>query len=93
MDLALCHPGAVTVVHVQLKALGEQNRELNCDTEKPIHAFVTSRLDYSNDLLSTYPNMALGLNKLQLVQITAARILTRSPKFQYNAQVLASGFL
>ena len=26
MDLALCHPGAVTVVHVQLKELGEQNK-------------------------------------------------------------------
>lgn len=61
MDLALCHPGAVTVVHVQLKALGEQNRELNCDTEKPIHAFVTSRLDYCKALFSSYQDKTLKL--------------------------------
>ena len=46
------------------------------DAEKGIHAFVTSRLDYCNALLSSYPDKAL--NKLQLVLNTAARILTRT---------------
>ena len=46
------------------------------DAEKLIHAFVTSRLDYCNALLSGYADKAL--NKLQLVLNTAARILTRT---------------
>ena len=44
--------------------------------EKLIHAFVTSRLDYCNALLSGYLDKAL--NKLQLVLNMAARILTRT---------------
>ena len=49
------------------------------DAEKLIHAFVTSRLDYCNALLSGYPDKAL--NQLQLVLNTAARILTRTNFF------------
>ena len=44
--------------------------------EKCIHAFVTSRLDYCNALLSVYTDKAPNI--LQLVLITAARILTRT---------------
>ena len=44
--------------------------------EKCIQAFVTSRLDYCNALLSGHPDKAL--NKLQLVLNMAARILTRT---------------
>uniref|UniRef100_A0A8C7KH24 Reverse transcriptase domain-containing protein n=1 Tax=Oncorhynchus kisutch TaxID=8019 RepID=A0A8C7KH24_ONCKI len=58
------------------------------DAEKFIHAFVTSRLDYYNALLSGYPDKAL--NKLQLVLNTAARILTRTKKFDHITPVLAS---
>ena len=56
--------------------------------KKHIHAFVTSRLDYCNALLSGYPDTAL--NKLQLVLNTATRILTRTPTFYHITPVLAS---
>uniref|UniRef100_A0A8C7IHH4 Reverse transcriptase domain-containing protein n=1 Tax=Oncorhynchus kisutch TaxID=8019 RepID=A0A8C7IHH4_ONCKI len=58
------------------------------DAEKCIHAFVTSRLDYCNALLSGYPDKAL--NRLQLVLNTAARILTRTKKCDHITPVLAS---
>ncbi|CDQ61741.1 unnamed protein product [Oncorhynchus mykiss] len=46
------------------------------DVEKLIHAFVTSRLDYCNALLSGNPDKEL--NHVQIVLNTATRILTRT---------------
>jgi hypothetical protein len=54
------------------------------DAEKCSHAFVTSRLDYCNALLSSYPDKAL--NKLQLVLNMAAK----KTKFDHITPVLAS---
>ena len=65
-----------------------QSSQIKLKAEKCIHAFVTSRLDYCNALLSGYPDKAL--NKLQLVLNTAARMLTRTKKIDHFTPVLAS---
>ncbi len=51
------------------------------DAEKLVHAFMTSRLDYCNALLGGCP--ASSINKLQIVQHAAARVLTRSRKYDH----------
>ena len=51
-----------------------------------IHAFVSSRLDYGNSLLAGLPDTEIS--KLQKVQNTAARILTRTKKYDSISPVL-----
>ncbi len=58
------------------------------DAEKLVHAFMTSRLDYSNALLGGCP--ASSINKLQIVQNAAARVLTRSRKYDHITPMLQS---
>ena len=58
------------------------------DAEKLIHAFVSSRLDYCNSLLSGCPNKSL--KTLQLIQNAAARVLTRTNIRDHISPVLAS---
>ncbi|KAF7648491.1 hypothetical protein LDENG_00156130 [Lucifuga dentata] len=58
------------------------------DAETVIHAFVSSRLDYCNVFLSGLPNCAI--RSLQLVQNAAARILTKTRKYDHITPVLAS---
>ncbi len=53
-----------------------------------IHAFMTSRLDYCNALLSGCS--ACLINKLQLVQNAAARVLTRTRKYDHISPVLST---
>ncbi len=48
-------------------------------SEKLVHAFMTSRLDYCNAPIGGCP--ASSINKLQIVQNAAARVLTRSRKY------------
>ena len=49
---------------------------------------MTSRLDYCNALLAGCP--ASSINKLQLVQNAAARVLTRSRKYDHITPILSS---
>ena len=58
------------------------------DAEKLIHAFVTSRLDYCNSLLSGCSSTSL--KSLQLVQNSAARILSRTKKREHITPILES---
>ncbi len=58
------------------------------DAEKLVHPFMTSRLDYCNALLGGCP--ASSINKLQIVQNAAARVLTRSRKYDHITPILQS---
>ncbi len=53
-----------------------------------IHAFMTSRLDYCNALLGGCS--ARLINKLQMVQNAAARLLTRTRKYEHISLVLST---
>ena len=56
--------------------------------ETLIHAFMTSRLDYCNALLGGCSVRLI--NKLQLVQNAAARVLTRTRKYEHISPVLSA---
>ncbi len=58
------------------------------NAETLIHAFMTSRLDYCNALLAGCS--ARLINKLQLVQTAAARVLTRTRKYDHISLVLST---
>ncbi len=58
------------------------------NAEMLIHAFMTSRLDYCNALLGGCS--ARLINKLQMVQNTAARVLTRTRKYDHISPVMSA---
>ncbi len=63
-------------------------RKMLTDEEKLVHAFMTSRLDYCNALLGGCP--ASSIKMLQIVQNAAARVLTRSRKYDHVTPILQS---
>ena len=54
--------------------------------ETLIHAFISSRLDYCNGVLSGVPSKSLA--RLQYVQNSAARLLTRTKPWQHITPTL-----
>ncbi len=58
------------------------------NAEMLIHAFMTSRLDYCNALLGGCS--ACLINKLQIVQNEAARVLTRTRNYDHISPVLST---
>ena len=58
------------------------------DAETLIHAFISTRLDYCNSFFWDLPNSTT--RSLQLVQNAAARLLTKTRKFDHITPILAS---
>ena len=58
------------------------------DTERLKHAFITSRLDHCNALLSSLPRKAI--NKLQIIDNAAACVLTNTRRRAHISPVLKS---
>jgi exonuclease III len=72
----------------QLRRIGQIRKFLTeAAAEKLIHAFISSRLDNGNALLYGLPDYQL--NRLQRVHNTAARILTRTRKYEHITPILA----
>ena len=58
------------------------------DLEKIIHAFVTSRIDYCSVLFTGLPKKSL--KPLQMIQNSAARVLTKSKRRDHIIAILKS---
>ena len=72
-------------MHNIIKIRNIQSQE---NTEKLVNAFVTSRLDYCNSLLSGFPNKSL--KGLQSIWNSAARVSTGIRKRDHISPVLSS---
>jgi hypothetical protein len=92
-DCTLCLGQHITSLvkscNFQLRSIGQARKFLTQDaTERVIHAFISSRLDCGNSLLYRLPEHQL--QRVQRLQNTAARILTRTRKFDHITPVLQS---
>jgi hypothetical protein len=73
----------------QLRSIGQARKCLTRDaTERVLHAFLSSRLDNGNSLLYGLPDYQI--QRLQRVQNTAARILTRVKKHEHISPIIRS---
>ena len=71
----------------QLRKIGRIRRYLSSEATKSlVNGLVTSRMDYCNALLHSLPNALT--DKLQRVQNTAARIITRTSRHSHITPVL-----
>lgn len=73
--------------YMQLRQIGHIRKYLTTDATKSlVNSLVTSRLDYCNALLNGVPKTILG--RLQTLQNTAARIITRTSRYEHINPVL-----
>ena len=73
--------------NISLQSLSKIRSCVTEDSATLTHAFITCKLDNLNSLL-TGPYMDTKLNRLQLIQNHAARIITRTKKFDHISGVL-----
>ena len=70
-----------------IRNIGKLRKYLNqADTERLVHAFITSKLDSCNSILFGLPSYQI--EKLQRVQNSAARLVTRTKKLEHISPVL-----
>ncbi|XP_077996519.1 uncharacterized protein LOC144449819 [Glandiceps talaboti] len=73
--------------YYHIRNIGKIRKYLTDDAVKLlVHTFVTSRIDYCNSLLYGIP--LSSIRKLQLVQNTAARLITKTRKYDHIIGVL-----
>ena len=73
--------------YAQLRKIGHIRRYLTDDATKSlVNSLVTSRLDYCNSLLNGIPSSLL--NKLQIVQNTGARIISKTARRDHITPIL-----
>ena len=73
--------------YIQLRNIGRIRKFLTVDaTRTLVNSLVTSKLDYCNALLVGIPNSTIG--KLQRIQNTAARIITKTARYDHITPVL-----
>ncbi|MEO1006360.1 MAG: reverse transcriptase family protein [Cyanobacteria bacterium J06638_38] len=81
--------GLVRSSYAAIRKIGRLREYLDKNsTEKLVHAFITSRLDYCNSMLYGIPDNLLC--HLQRLQNTAARLVTRTRKHEHITPVLHS---
>ena len=73
--------------YAQIRKIGHIRKYLTTNATKSlINSLVTSRLDYCNGFLYGLPKSTL--NKLQIAQNTAARLITKTPRFDHITPIL-----
>ena len=73
--------------HFHLRNIGRIRHLLSHHaTAQPIHALISTRLDYCNSVLYNLPKSSIL--RLQIIQNQAARILTRTPRRDHITEVL-----
>ena len=89
MNMELNIKKTCRAANMQIRDIGRIRKYLSQQcTEQLVHSFITTRLDYCNCLL--YGAAKHHLNHLQLIQNTAARIVTRTKRECHIRPVLKS---